>query len=113
MLFYEMWPTPFDPAAWGIILSYMFFELMLMRYVPGKVFTATVVTHDTSTLLLYLFLHYENPSQVTPSGHKPVYIANGVQCYLITVACILLGGYIDIIQPHVVYDKMGELLSSM
>lgn len=39
---YANWPTPFDPVAWKIILSYMAFELVLMRFVPGKKFLATV-----------------------------------------------------------------------
>ena len=86
-----MWPNSLDPVAWKIIISYMVFEILLMKLVPGKVFKATV----------------------TPSGHIPVYNANGVQCYLITVLTLIGGGILNILQPEVVYDKMGELLASM
>jgi hypothetical protein len=56
----NVWPTAFDAYSWKMIGSYMAFELFLMRCVPGKEFRASV----------------------TPTGHVPVYIANGIQCYL-------------------------------
>lgn len=87
----NVWPTPFDPYAMKIIAYYMAFELFLMRFVPGKVFKATP----------------------TSSGHIPVYNANGVQCYLITIAAVFGLAYFDIMKPGDVYDNMGKLLSSM
>jgi len=86
-------PTPFDPNAWKIILSYIGFELFLMKFVPGKEFKATV----------------------TPSGHVPVYNANGVQCYIISIAVLFLlklSGN-ENLNPAIVYDKMGHLLSAV
>jgi len=87
----DLWPNQFNPLAWKIISGYMLFEILLMKFVPGKVFKATV----------------------TPSGHIPIYNANGVQCYLITVISLIIGGYYNYIQPAIVYDMMGELLASM
>lgn len=87
----NIYPTPFDPLAWKIILSYMAFELLLMRLVPGKVFKATV----------------------TPSGHVPVYNANGFQCYLITIATLGYLAYTNVVDLSIVYDNFGKLLSSM
>lgn len=69
----------------------MGFELALMRLVPGKIFKA-------------------NP---TPSGHVPVYIANGFQCYLITIIAVFALAYSGAFNPAEVYDYMGEILSSM
>ena len=86
-------PTPFDPDAWKIILSYIGFELFLMRFVPGKEFKATV----------------------TPSGHVPTYNANGVQCYFISIAVLFLlklSGKPEY-NPAIVYDHMGYLLSAV
>jgi 7-dehydrocholesterol reductase len=91
VIFAEMIPTPFDPYAWKLIFSYMAFEILLMKFVPGKVFKATV----------------------TPSGHTPVYNANGFQCYLISIATLFGLWYYDIFNPAIVYDNMGKLLSSM
>jgi 7-dehydrocholesterol reductase len=87
--FYDLWPTPFDKESWMLILGYMAFELALMRLIPGKRFEATV----------------------TATGHVPVYNANGIQCYVITVlTLLLLSFYCDI---GIVYDKMGTLLAAM
>ena len=87
----NVWPTPFDPYAWKMILSYMAFELFLMKFVPGKEFRATA----------------------TASGHVPVYNANGVQCYVITIVTLFVLAYYGISKPSEVYDNMGKLLSSM
>jgi 7-dehydrocholesterol reductase len=89
--FVEIWPTPFDPMAWKMILSFMAFELFLMKFVPGKEFKATP----------------------TPSGHIPVYNANGVQCYFITIITMFVLAHQGIIRPAEVYDKMGNILSSL
>lgn len=86
-----VWPTPFDPHCWKMIFSYMAFELILMKYVPGKVFKATV----------------------TPSGHVPVYNANGVQCYVISILALFGLTFFGYINPSDVYDNMGKLLSSI
>ena len=83
-------PTPFDPVAWKIIMSYSFFELMLMKYVPGKEFRATATATD----------------------HVPIYIANGVQCYFISVITLLVGFYTGYIELDLVYDNMGKLLAT-
>lgn len=95
---YAVFPTPFDPTAWKIILSFMAFALITMRFVPGKTFEATV----------------------TPSGHVPKYNANGVQCYIINVIAVFALKYFekDVLGPDVklgglVYDNLGKLLSSM
>lgn len=89
--FTQVLPTPFDPEAWKIILCFMGFELFLMKAIPGKEFRASI----------------------TPSGHVPVYNANGVQCYLITIVALFMLHYHDIFKPAVVYDKMGNILSSL
>ena len=39
---YNNWPNPFNAEAWKFIGSYMAFELLLMRLVPGEKFSATV-----------------------------------------------------------------------
>jgi 7-dehydrocholesterol reductase len=88
---YRLWPSPFNPEAWKMIFSYMAFELFLMKAVPGKTFKAAP----------------------TVTGHVPVYNANGFESYLITIATLVVLTHQGIIHPETVYDKMGELLSSM
>lgn len=88
---YNAWPTPWDPIVWKMILGFMVFELCLMKIMPGKEFKATV----------------------TAGGNVPVYKANGMQSFVVTIVTLLGLTYFDIIRPALVYDKMGEIISSM
>jgi len=86
--FTVFWQLPFDPYAWKLLFAYMAFELLLMIVVPGKEFRANT----------------------TRTGHVPVYKANGVQCYSITVVALFACLYFGILDLDAVYDKMGSLL---
>lgn len=88
---YNVWPTPWDPSVWKMIFSFMVFELLLQKYMPGKDFKATV----------------------TPTGNVPVYKANGMQSYIFTLLTLLTLTHFGLIRPALVYDKFGEVLSSM
>eukprot|EP00527_Entomoneis_sp_CCMP2396_P003168 CAMPEP_0198140828 /NCGR_PEP_ID=MMETSP1443-20131203/3916_1 /TAXON_ID=186043 /ORGANISM="Entomoneis sp., Strain CCMP2396" /LENGTH=453 /DNA_ID=CAMNT_0043803363 /DNA_START=107 /DNA_END=1468 /DNA_ORIENTATION=+ len=87
----EIWPDPWDLSVWRIILSFMGFNLFLMKAVPGKKMYGTV----------------------TPKGNTPVYNANGVACYIINVVTLMALAHFEIFNPAVVYDKFGNILSSM
>lgn len=89
--FVRIWPSATDGKAWQLILSFMLFELILMRIVPGKIFRGVA----------------------TATGHIPHYIENGVQCYLITVVSLFALAYAEVFNPAVVYDKFGEIISAM
>src|SRR5579864_5091770 len=56
-------------TAWKILACFAFFQLVLMRFVPGKPFVGPV----------------------TPKGNIPIYKANGMACFLITFTTYLLG----------------------
>eukprot|EP00558_Chaetoceros_sp_UNC1202_P005106 CAMPEP_0197257224 /NCGR_PEP_ID=MMETSP1429-20130617/78016_1 /TAXON_ID=49237 /ORGANISM="Chaetoceros sp., Strain UNC1202" /LENGTH=400 /DNA_ID=CAMNT_0042721007 /DNA_START=63 /DNA_END=1265 /DNA_ORIENTATION=+ len=88
---YSVWPTPWDASVWKMILSFLVFELILQKYMPGKEFKATV----------------------TPTGNVPVYKANGMKSYVTTLVTLLAMTHFDLFRPAVVYDKFGEILSSM
>jgi 7-dehydrocholesterol reductase len=88
---HSIWPNPWDPLVWRLILTFMAFELFLMKAVPGKTFVATL----------------------TPKGNRPVYKANGMACYIITLATLLFLAQTDLFRPAIVYDKFGNILSSM
>ena len=89
----ELYPGvyPWDPRAWKILGLYSAFELILMKWVPGKIFKAT----PTST------------------GHVPVYVANGVASYFISILALFGLKYFDIFNPADVYDLLGKLLGSI
>ena len=88
---HSIWPTPHDPEALKMIASFAIFELILQKYMPGKYFKATM----------------------TPKGNVPVHKANGMQSYIFTLFTLIVLGFYDIIRPALVYDKFGEILSSM
>jgi 7-dehydrocholesterol reductase len=88
---YSIWPTPWDGAVWKMIGTFMGFQLFLQRFAPGKRFEATL----------------------TPNGNRPVYKANGMISYLITLAFLLLSAYTGVFNPATIYDNFGKILSSM
>jgi len=88
---YSIWPDPKDPLTLKMIGAFMLFQLVLMKVVPGKQFTATI----------------------TPKGHRPVYKANGMLSYLITLVTMMALHYYDIFDMALIYDNFGHILSSM
>jgi 7-dehydrocholesterol reductase len=91
MVFYDIWPDAFDAETWKMIGVYMAFEAVLQRFFPAKEFHATI----------------------TPNGNVPVYKANGMQSYLLTMVLLMAGAYYEVITPSKVYDKFGNILASM
>ena len=82
---------PWNPRAWKILGVFSAFELFLMKFVPGKKFEA----------------------KPTATGHVPVYKANGVACYLISIVALFASHHYDIFKPAEVYDLLGNLLGSI
>jgi len=102
---YSIWPE-ITLLEVQIVFSFMAFQLLLMKIVPGS--------------------RFEGP--VTPGGNIPVYKANGVQCHVITLAAFvyvsdgltLIAQYfgdpriprgLDLFRAALVYDRMGHLVS--
>ncbi len=81
-----------SPIAWKIIGIYGAFQLFLMRVIPGKPFLGPV----------------------TLKGNIPLYKANGVPCFLITVASFLICSYgLHWFSPTILYDHLGSLLGAL
>ena len=85
------WPTPFNAEAWTYLAAFGGLQAALQLLLPGKRVTGPV----------------------TPRGNVPVYYANGVLSYFVTLA--LLGGSAaaGLWRPERVYDVFGEMLSSL
>ena len=77
--------------AWKIIGCYAVFELILMRILPGQ----------------------KKCGPPSPTGHVPVYRANGAQAYCVTLTTFGLLTYLGVIDPGLVYDHLGELLGAL
>ena len=82
----KIWLTPFDPFVMKGIAIYMIYQLVLMKLVPGKTFYATPA----------------------PSGHVPEYKANCIQCYIINIATLFSLARLNIIDPSLWYDNLGN-----
>jgi len=91
---WSIWKPVFfgSPLAWKMIGIYAAFQLALMKLIPGKPFLGPI----------------------TPMGNTPVYKANGVLCFLITLATFLFGAYVaHWFSPTILYDEFGPLLGAL
>ena len=85
------WPSPWDPTAWSILAGFGAFQAALQLGLPGKRVTGPV----------------------TPAGNTPVYTANGVPAYLVTMATLAAGHWGGWLDLAVAYDKFGEILAAL
>lgn len=88
---YDLWPDPWDATTWRMVTAFLAFELLLLRALPGAAFAATV----------------------TPSGHRPVYTANGVPAYAVTLVALLALHHTGVFDAALIYDKFGNILATM
>jgi 7-dehydrocholesterol reductase len=79
-------------TAWTIIGVFVAIQLALVRVLPGRAFTGPT----------------------TPTGHVPMYRANGVAALAVTLALFLGGSYgLGLFSPTIVYDHFGELIGAL
>ncbi|XP_068636354.1 7-dehydrocholesterol reductase [Aristolochia californica] len=85
-----IWPKP-SLIAWKIIASFAVFEAILQLALPGE--------------------RVEGP--ISPAGNQPVYKANGLQAYAVTLITYLAIWWFGIFSPAIVYDHLGEIFSAL
>lgn len=79
-------------TAWTILGLFAIFQLILMKVIPGKPFVGPV----------------------TPKGNTPVYKANGVPCFFITLLSFMLASYkFNLFSPTILYDNLGPILGAL
>ncbi|KAF5953181.1 hypothetical protein HYC85_011125 [Camellia sinensis] len=88
--FINIWPKP-TAIAWKMIACYAAFEAVLQLFLPGK--------------------RVEGP--ISPAGNRPVYKANGVAAYAVTLITYLSLWWFGVFNPSVVYDHLGEIFSAL
>lgn len=79
------------PTAWKILASFAAFQLFLMKVVPGKPFLGPV----------------------TPKGNIPIYKANGVACFFITLTTFILATRWGLFSATLIYDNLGPMLGAL
>ncbi|KAI3840682.1 hypothetical protein MKW92_012670 [Papaver armeniacum] len=88
--FADIWPRP-TAIAWKIIACYAAFEALLQLALPGK--------------------RVEGP--ISPAGNVPVYKANGMLAYAVTLVTYIGLWWFGIFNPAIVYDHLGEIYSAL
>lgn len=91
---WSIWKPIFfgSPTAWKILASFAAFQLFLMKVVPGKPFVGPI----------------------TPKGNIPIYKANGIACFFITVIAFIVATYkFHWFSPTIIYDNMGPMLGAL
>jgi 7-dehydrocholesterol reductase len=80
------------PTAWAILGVFAAIELALMRLLPGKTFHGPV----------------------TANGNVPVYKANGVAAFAVTVALYAGASWgLHLFSPTIVYDNFGGIIGAL
>lgn len=79
-------------TAWTIIGMFAGIQLLLMKIIPGKPFYGPI----------------------TPKGNIPIYKANGVACFAITMIGFILASFgLHLFSPTIIYDHLGELCGAL
>mmetsp|Transcript_9033 Transcript_9033/g.29660 ORF Transcript_9033/g.29660 Transcript_9033/m.29660 type:complete len:459 (-) Transcript_9033:123-1499(-) len=84
----ECWPSA---EAWKVIVAFGAFEAFLQLYLPGKEFKGPV----------------------TVRGNVPVYTANGVQSYVVTLLALAALSYTGVYNPARVTDLICEIITAL
>jgi 7-dehydrocholesterol reductase len=90
----DVWSPYFfgSAAAWKMLACFSIFQLLLIRYLPGKTFYGPI----------------------TPAGNVPVYRANGPLAYGITLAAFYLCAYqFHLFSPTIIYDHFPALIGAL
>lgn len=91
---YDIWGPVFfgSSIAWEILSIFAALQLLLMRLIPGETYFGLA----------------------TPKGNIPIYKANGVPCFFITLALFYLCSFqLKLFSPTIIYDNFGALLGAL
>ncbi len=91
---YQIWQPVFfgSTTAWKIIFFFVSFELILVRFLPGKIFYGPI----------------------SPKGNIPIYKANGLLAFAVTIGLFGMGGfYFHSFSPVLIYDNLGAIFGAL
>ncbi len=91
---YQIWQPVFwgSSTAWLIIVTFITFEVLLIKILPGKQFRGPV----------------------TPKGNVPIYKANGILAFLTTIAVFCLCSYYwQLFPATIIFDNLGAILGAL
>jgi 7-dehydrocholesterol reductase len=91
---YNIWSPVFfgTPQAWKMIAIFALLQLSFMKLIPGKIFHGPV----------------------TPQGNIPIYKANGIPAFVLTLGLFYLCSFRwHLFSPTIIYDNFGGLLGAL
>lgn len=91
---YHIWQPVFwgSSTAWMMIFTFILFETFLMKVLPGA--------------------PYQGP--LTPKGNVPVYKANGIAAFIVTMATFYIASFqLHLFSASLIYDELGYLLGAL
>ena len=91
---YVIWQPYFwgSTTAWTIIFSFILFELVLLRFLPGKTFLGPI----------------------TPNGNTPVYKDNGSLAFALTLGSFCFASFgAHLFSATILYDNLGSILGAL
>ncbi len=79
-------------TAWTVLAIFAGLQLILLRFLPGK----------------------QVNGPITPTGHVPVYVDNGVASFAITLGLFFFCSYgLHLFPAWILYDHFGEILGAL
>lgn len=91
---YQIWAPVFfgTPVAWAIIGIFAAIQIFFLQFLPGRI--------------------EEGP--ITPKGNIPIYKANGIASFILTLTLFLLGSFQQHwFSPTLIYDHFGAILGAL
>lgn len=91
---FKIWSPVFfgNITAWTIIISFILFEVLLIKSLPGKLF--------------------QGPE--TAKGNIPIYKANGELAFIVTIAVYCFATfYLHLFSASIIYDNFGAILGAL
>lgn len=77
--------------AWKVIIVFCMFELLLMKILPGRL----------------------TQGPVTPAGNIPVYKANGLLAFFVTMATFFMAAHFELFYPEEIYNHYLEIIGAL
>lgn len=106
-------------ALWELSLQQGFFNLLSMVWLPvffGSALAWKMLAVFAATQLLFMRLlpgtQFVGP--ISPTGNRPVYKANGVPAFALTLGLFILCSFqLKLFSPTIIYDNFGALLGAL
>lgn len=100
-----------DAAGVGVVAAHAWGPIVLGS---GVAWAMLGILAAWSLALMHILPGPSSEGPITPAGEVPVYKANGLTAFLVTVASFLLCSlWLGLFSPTIIYDHFGELIGAL